>query len=180
MPIYAAFSVNIDSFKITKEAFMLEKYGFFTRIAIRNLLRGLASDFTRNIKHSASEGYLEIEEKLEDEKIVIATVKEGGRRVIVVTDGAYNGSVRFKAVQEARKVACNYDKLVDSYRDWRTKDLGMQIEREMKQANENVVKGLEAVLERGQTLNDLVEKSESLSKQTKMLYKTAKKQNRCC
>lgn len=37
-----------------------------------------------------------------------------------------------------------------------------------------------AVLERGEKLDDLVSKSENLSSQSKMFYKTAKKTNSCC
>ena len=37
-----------------------------------------------------------------------------------------------------------------------------------------------AVLERGEKLDDLVEKSEGLSMQSKMFYTTAKKSNSCC
>jgi len=39
---------------------------------------------------------------------------------------------------------------------------------------------IEAVLERGEKLDDLVAKSEGLSAQSKMFYKTARKTNSCC
>lgn len=39
---------------------------------------------------------------------------------------------------------------------------------------------IEAVLERGEKLDDLVAKSEGLSMQSKAFYKTAKKTNACC
>ena len=39
---------------------------------------------------------------------------------------------------------------------------------------------IEAALERGQKIDDLVSKSNDLSGSSKMFYKTAKKQNQCC
>lgn len=39
---------------------------------------------------------------------------------------------------------------------------------------------IEAVLERGEKLDDLVSKSEMLSLQSKTFYKTARKTNSCC
>lgn len=39
---------------------------------------------------------------------------------------------------------------------------------------------IEAVLERGEKLDDLVAKSEDLSTQSKTFYKTARKTNQCC
>lgn len=41
-------------------------------------------------------------------------------------------------------------------------------------------KTIESVLERGEKLDNLVERSNALSAQSKMFYKTAKKQNSCC
>jgi hypothetical protein len=39
---------------------------------------------------------------------------------------------------------------------------------------------IEAVLQRGEKLDDLVSKSEDLGLQSKTFYKTAKKTNACC
>lgn len=41
-------------------------------------------------------------------------------------------------------------------------------------------KTIDSVLQRGEDLDKLVEKSGTLSEQSKMFYKTAKKQNSCC
>ncbi|OQS55014.1 ykt6 [Ecytonucleospora hepatopenaei] len=179
MPIYALFAVRNDNNKIAKEAFCLEKYGFFARITIKNVLKALALEFCTNLK-SGFESYHEIIEKIDKEEIVIATLKDKKKRIIVITDSEYNSAVRFKAVHEAMDITKDYDELVQEYKDWHKKDLSAQIEKELEKANNNVIKGLSSVLERGQKLSDLVEKSEHLSIQTKKLFKTAKKQNSCC
>lgn len=39
---------------------------------------------------------------------------------------------------------------------------------------------IDAVLARGEKLDDLIDKSDTLSMQSKKFYKTAKKHNQCC
>ena len=185
MPIYAAISVENTSKKILKEGFHLNKYGFFARMTIKNLMRGLAIDFSRKMRSStgfseSNDGYTTIEEKLNDEKIFIVTKKDNRKRVVLITDGDYNSNVRFKALLDAMETGCDYEKLVEEYKEWKDKDNLTLIEKELKASHENIVKTLSAVLDRDETLNDLVEKSEHLSAQTKKLYQQAKKQNRCC
>lgn len=179
MPIYAIFAIRNETGKVTKEAFCLEKFGFFARITIKNVLRALAIEFNKNVKAGFND-YSEIIEKMETEEIVIATIKDANKRVLLITDIEYNSAVRHKAANMALNTAIDYNKLIEEYKNWKNKDLSTQIDQELKKVNENVVRGLASVLDRGQTLNDLVEKSENLSSQTKKLFKTAKKQNACC
>lgn len=179
MPIYALFAVRNDDGKVAKEAFMLDDFGFFTRMTLKNLLRALAMDFSKGVK-KGNEAYMEIVEKMDKEEIVISTQQDSKKRIVVVTDKKYNAAIRYKVTTLAMDIRQDYDKMVTKYKNWEEHDLTSQIESELKNANQNVIQGLASVLERGQTLNELVEKSENLSAQTKKLYKTAKKQNACC
>lgn len=43
-----------------------------------------------------------------------------------------------------------------------------------------LVNTIQAVLQRGEKLDDLVAKSDDLSAQSKVFYKTARKTNQCC
>lgn len=179
MPVYALFAVRNEDYKIIKEAFYLDKFGFFVKIQIKNICRAIATDFSSQIKNG-NDNYIEIEESLKTDKIIIATKKDNNKRIIAITDLEYNSSIRYKIIMTAMDITQNYDLLIQEYKDWTTKDLTSQIEKEIKAANDNVIKGLSAILDRGQSLNELVEKSENLSLQTKKLFKTAKKQNSCC
>ncbi|KAL6121664.1 ykt6 [Nucleospora cyclopteri] len=186
MPIIAVLSVHNLTNKIIKEAFCLEEYGFFARLGIQNILRALSRDLSEKIKDKQSygengtNGFTEIHEKIKEKSVVIVTKKDSKKRVILITDKDYNANVRFKALMAAMDPKCSYDDLIKEYKDWKKKDITSQIEKEMKIAHQNVVNGLSSVLDRGQTLNDLVMKSEHLSSQTKKLFEQAKKQNSCC
>ncbi|CCM06295.1 uncharacterized protein FIBRA_08546 [Fibroporia radiculosa] len=66
------------------------------------------------------------------------------------------------------------------YQDPRQADAIMKVQQELDETKIILHKTIESVLERGEKINDLVDRSTALSAQSKMFYKTAKKQNSCC
>jgi len=56
----------------------------------------------------------------------------------------------------------------------------MAIQKDLDQTTAIMHDTIEAALDRGVKLDELIEKSEDLSSSSKMFYKTAKKQNQCC
>ena len=54
------------------------------------------------------------------------------------------------------------------------------LRQELEQTKLVLHETIEAALERGQKIDDLIVKSNDLSGSSKMFYKTAKKQNQCC
>ncbi|KAL8891150.1 MAG: hypothetical protein Q9215_001746 [Flavoplaca cf. flavocitrina] len=56
----------------------------------------------------------------------------------------------------------------------------MKIQKELDETKIVLHKTIESVLERGEKIDSLVEKSDGLSAQSKMFYKQAKQQNSCC
>lgn len=66
------------------------------------------------------------------------------------------------------------------YQDPKQADQIMKVQQELDETKIILHKTIESVLERGQKLDSLVERSENLSAQSKMFYKSAKKQNSCC
>ena len=54
------------------------------------------------------------------------------------------------------------------------------VQKELDETKFVLHKTIESVLERGEKLDALVAKSDELSGQSKMFYKTAKQQNACC
>jgi len=66
------------------------------------------------------------------------------------------------------------------YQDPKQADTIMRVQKELDETKVVLHKTIESVLERGEKLDNLVERSNALSAQSKMFYKTAKKQNACC
>ncbi|KAH9855517.1 snare protein YKT6 [Lenzites betulinus] len=69
---------------------------------------------------------------------------------------------------------------LQKYQDPRQADAIMKVQQELDETKIVLHKTIESVLQRGEKINDLVDRSTALSAQSKMFYKTAKKQNSCC
>lgn len=66
------------------------------------------------------------------------------------------------------------------YQDPKNADQIMRVQAELDETKVILHKTIEGVLQRGENLDNLVERSNALSSQSKMFYKTAKSQNSCC
>ncbi|KAK0457668.1 snare protein YKT6 [Desarmillaria tabescens] len=69
---------------------------------------------------------------------------------------------------------------LQKYQDPRQADTIMRVQQELDETKIVLHKTIESVLQRGEKLDNLVDRSNALSAQSKMFYKTAKKQNSCC
>ncbi|GAD92855.1 synaptobrevin [Paecilomyces variotii No. 5] len=66
------------------------------------------------------------------------------------------------------------------YQDPNQADSISKVQTELNETTQVLHKTIEQVLERGEKIDSLVQKSDSLSSQSKMFYTQAKKQNSCC
>jgi len=69
---------------------------------------------------------------------------------------------------------------LQKYQDPKQADTILKVQQELDETKVILHKTIEQVLERGERLDDLVERSNTLSTTSKQFYKTAKKQNSCC
>ncbi|KAG7095148.1 palmitoyltransferase [Marasmius oreades] len=69
---------------------------------------------------------------------------------------------------------------IQQYQDPSQADTIMRVQQELDETKIVLHKTIESVLQRGEKLDNLVDRSNALSAQSKMFYKTAKKQNACC
>lgn len=81
-----------------------------------------------------------------------------------------DNSVKFAKVEESLK----------KYQHPEEVDKILKIHTDLEETKEVLHQTIDAVLERGTKLEDLVTKSDDLSAQSKMFYKQAKKTNSCC
>ena len=66
------------------------------------------------------------------------------------------------------------------YQDPSEADKVTKIQKDLDETTQILHKTIDSVLERGVKLDNLVEKSNDLSAQSKLFYKSAKKTNSCC
>lgn len=72
------------------------------------------------------------------------------------------------------------DAAIMKYQDPAQADQIMRIQKNLDETREVLHNTIESVLQRGEKLEDLVERSGELSAQSKMFYKQAKRANSCC
>lgn len=84
---------------------------------------------------------------------------------------------------EATTPELDYDSLkqyIAKYQDPSQADSIMKVQQELDETKIVLHKTIESVLQRGEKLDSLVDKSEALSSSSRMFYKQAKKTNSCC
>ncbi|ROW09433.1 hypothetical protein VMCG_02464 [Cytospora schulzeri] len=69
---------------------------------------------------------------------------------------------------------------LNKYQDPHQADSILKIQKELDETKIVLHKTIESVLQRGEKIDDLVQKSDGLSAQSKMFYQQAKKNNSCC
>mmetsp|Transcript_20574 Transcript_20574/g.49832 ORF Transcript_20574/g.49832 Transcript_20574/m.49832 type:complete len:204 (-) Transcript_20574:107-718(-) len=72
------------------------------------------------------------------------------------------------------------DDALQRYQDPAAADKITKIQKDLEETKQVLYNTIDAVLARGEKLDDLIDKSDSLSMQSKKFYKTAKKHNQCC
>ncbi len=72
------------------------------------------------------------------------------------------------------------EQALQKYQDPAEADKITKIQKDLEETKQVLYNTIDAVLARGEKLDDLIEKSDSLSMQSKKFYKTAKKHNQCC
>ncbi|KAL4635989.1 hypothetical protein GN956_G13167 [Arapaima gigas] len=72
------------------------------------------------------------------------------------------------------------DSYLAKYQNPREADAMSKVQAELDETKIILHNTMESLLERGEKLDDLVQKSEHLGNQSKAFYKTARKQNSCC
>ncbi|GAA98146.1 uncharacterized protein L969DRAFT_93243 [Mixia osmundae IAM 14324] len=110
---------------------------------------------------------------------------------VVVSDAEYPVRVAFSLLnkildefpQDKRTGPVAFPQLatyLQKYQDPKQADTIMKVQQELDETKIVLHKTIESVLERGEKLDSLVDRSNALSASSKMFYKSAKKQNSCC
>lgn len=131
--------------------------------------------------------------------VVHCYVRSDGLAGTVTTDQEYPARVAFgllgqlieeftqahgdswKAVTSPESVAFpQAAEYLEKYQDPASADKVTKIQKDLDETTQILHKTIDSVLERGVKLDNLVDKSNDLSAQSKLFYKQAKKTNSCC
>eukprot|EP00033_Pygsuia_biforma_P002989 GCRY01003290.1.p1 GENE.GCRY01003290.1~~GCRY01003290.1.p1 ORF type:complete len:206 (+),score=32.19 GCRY01003290.1:133-750(+) len=177
------------------EAFHLQSFGFFQKGSVKDF----ATFFSRTLAFNTNLG---VRQSVEHQDYLCHVHSRlDGISGVVIADHEYPQRVAFSLLSKLgeefkKKYSDIYNKVphpmpqdmpfpdiessIVKFQDPAKGDELTAIQRQLDDTKIVLHKTIDSVLQRGQKLDDLVDKSDDLSRQSKMFYKTAKKQNGCC
>ncbi|KAF0699465.1 Aste57867_9972 [Aphanomyces stellatus] len=178
---------------ILASAFDLNSFNYFKRSTVRDMINFFSRTFIKRTPKGQRQSIQH------EEYNCHVYVRQDGLAGIVVCDQEYPPRVAFalmnKFLEEYNKEtrgewATNPGtgsqdwaplmKALEDYQDPSKADKISAIQKELDETTAVLSKTIDSVLERGEKLDDLVQKSQDLSSQSKVFYKQAKKTNSCC
>ncbi|KAK6178060.1 hypothetical protein SNE40_012896 [Patella caerulea] len=176
-----------------KSAHELSSFGYFQRGSIREFM-----EFTSKIivERTAVCSRASVKEQ---DYICHVSVRSDNLAGVVIADHEYPQRVAHTLINKVldeftskiskqqwpvlKESEVNFTTLPDylqKYQNPKESDAMTRIQSDLDETKIILYNTMESVLQRGEKLDDLVEKSEGLSTQSKTFYKTAKKTNSCC
>mmetsp|Transcript_7021 Transcript_7021/g.17134 ORF Transcript_7021/g.17134 Transcript_7021/m.17134 type:complete len:201 (+) Transcript_7021:73-675(+) len=171
----------------------LSSFGFFQRPTIKEMLGFLTRTFMKRTEPGQRQSITH------EDYVVHCYVRSDGLGGTVVTDSEYPARVAFVLLTQLlddftaavgdRWKTCTapesiafpaLDDYLQKFQDPSAADKITKIQNDLDETTQILHKTIDSVLERGVKLDNLVERSNDLSAQSKMFYKQAKKTNSCC
>mmetsp|Transcript_30220 Transcript_30220/g.40351 ORF Transcript_30220/g.40351 Transcript_30220/m.40351 type:complete len:201 (+) Transcript_30220:169-771(+) len=171
----------------------LTSYGFFQRQGVKEMLTFFSKTFTKRTQPGQRQSITH------ESYVVHCYTRSDGLAGVVTSDAEYPSRVAFvlltqmldefmqtvgdswKTVSVPESVAFpSIETYLQKYQDPAAADKVTKIQQDLDETTSILHKTIDSVLERGEKLDSLVEKSDDLSRQSKMFYKQAKKTNSCC
>lgn len=179
--------------RLLKGSYELTSFGYFQRSTVKEFM-----EFTTRIIVERSAPFSRSSVK-EQDYLCHVYLRGDSLAGVLIADHEYPQRVahsllskvldEFKAVIPAEKwptinesdVAFQKcEQYLREYQNPNESDAMTKIQNDLAETKIILHNTIDAVLQRGETLDNLVEKSEGLSTQSKAFYKTARKTNQCC
>jgi synaptobrevin family protein YKT6 len=171
----------------------LSSYGFFQRQSVKEMITFFTKTFTKRTQPGQRQSITH------ESYVVHCYVRSDGLGGTVTTDLEYPSRVAFvlltqlldeftATVSNSWRTVKTADSIsfppiqsyLERYQDPASADKVSKIQKDLDDTTQILHKTIDSVLERGVKLDNLVERSDDLSRQSKMFYKQAKKTNSCC
>lgn len=171
----------------------LSAYGYFQRTGVKEMLTFFTKTFTKRTEPGQRQSITH------ESYVVHCYVRSDGLAGAVTTDLEYPSRVAFVLLTQlldeymaamgsswrntTEPFSIEYPQLEEylvKYQDPAAADKVTKIQKDLEDTTQILHKTIDSVLERGTKLDSLVERSDDLSRQSKMFYKQAKKTNSCC
>ena len=169
MKLYNITCLNSD-YSIQKEVYDLSSFGYFESKTIKELVQFL---ITTVAKRCQPKVYTIVEYQN-----FVCHCKD---YKVVITDNEYPNQSVYQLLFEMEKCElCELDYLIKKYQQPQPQSQLQKLQLEIDETKHILHKTIETILERGEKIEDLVERSELLTLQSKTFFKQAKRHSSCC
>lgn len=184
---------GLNSATILKAAYELQSFSFFQRGSVQEFMTFISKTVTERTQTATRQSVKE------GEYMCQVYVRSDNLAGVLITDHEYPNRVSHTLITKVlddftAKVPANLwpagnestidfpslHQYVTKYQNPREADALTKIQNDLDETKIILHSTIAAVLERGEKLDDLVAKSDSLSMNSKAFYKTARKTNSCC
>ncbi|XP_041981529.1 synaptobrevin homolog YKT6 [Aricia agestis] len=184
---------GVNSGTILKAAYDLQSFSFFQRSSVQEFMTFVSKTMVERTQQASRQSVKE------GEYMLHVYVRADSLAGVLISDHEYPNRVAhtlitkflddFTAQVPAGNWATGNETTIDfpilpqylaKYQNPKEADALTKIQNDLDETKIILHDTIKAVLERGEKLDDLVAKSDSLSMHSKAFYKTAKKTNSCC
>ena len=165
---------------IKSSEWQLEEFGFFQRGYIKEYMRFASKEIAKRIDKINSRTSVSYRIEELDKTYVVHCYVTQENKITCITDGEYKPRVAHKMLEEIynRKDGC-IEKILKKYKRCEDMDDIYNINKELDETKYIMMKSIESLLERGEKLNDLVNRSEELSFASKEYFAKSRELNGC-
>lgn len=113
-------------------------------------------------------------------RVFAAPNPTGDRVSVVVTTQTYSDRVAYALLQETNKDPSTMKENLVRYQDVAAVDKIIKIQKDLDEIKTVMYQNMEQMMNRGESLDSLVQKSHQLSINSKLLFDNSRRLNRCC
>ena len=161
---------------LIKHASDLSSFSFFQKASVDDFLKFTSKTV---VERTDTNSRTSVKENI---YVCHAYVRNDNTAVTVISDIEYPDkaahSIILKVLDDFPQ--CNIEAFLRRFQDPKEADSIMKLQAELDDTKEILKTTITNILRRGERLDELVAKSDDLSAQSKLFYKTARKTNRCC
>jgi synaptobrevin homolog YKT6 len=184
---------GVNSGTMLKAAYDLQSFSFFQRSSVQEFMMFVSKTMVERTQQASRQSFKE------GEYMLHVYVRADNLAGVLISDHEYPNRVahtlitkildEFTAAVPANNWPTANETTVDfpmlpqylaRYQNPKEADALTKIQNELDETKIILHDTIKAVLERGEKLDDMVAKSESLTMHSKLFYKTARKTNSCC
>lgn len=169
----------------------LSSFGWFSRSTAREILNESMSFVIKRSQIQSDLGVssLSIPKCYNHENFLVYVKNTSRGTLCVVTSNTYKSGIIVKMMREIQQEIDGHlsianakptlDKYINLYSDLDKVDKMKSLNKDLEEVKVLMTKNIEVLLKQGESIEQLVEKSEKLSESSKTLFITSKKLNRC-